>query len=367
VTGDLGPRRLPVTVRPAPGESLRSLIEQTAHAHHVPVTAVLSAGGVRIGNTDSHALSLLENDPGAHATALATLLGLTPVTIRALTLHGGHDPSVVGWKKGRAVHRGWGSAASGRHCPRCLAANGGRWLLAWLSPWTQVCTRHDVFLTGRCPTCGQAPRSAHATRGHALPNGTRCTACNADLTTGTVHPAPTTSYAHLGQAYVDEIRRQPPNAVVNTPAGGQTLVSDQFQDLRLLARHVHALALPGAYDLTGTEADDWQVWTAHRDRPSTLTNGPTDAVYGSANRKTQTEMATYAASVGIAVTVLTATDMGQAASRLAPVLFSSYWGRSQPSPNRHTVRRAWANEDAAQWLLDAVAWPGSSQSSTDNR
>ncbi len=227
MTPPYGIRRLPVTVRPAPGESLRSLIEQTAHAHHVPVTAVLSAGGVRIGSTDSHALSLLENDPGEHATTLATLLGLTPVTIRALTLRGGHDPSVIGWKKGRAVYRGWGSGASGRHCPRCLAANGGCWLLTCLSPWTHVCTRHDVFLTGRCPTCGQAPRSAHAPRGRAVPTGTRCTACDADLTTGPAHPAPTTSYAHLGQAYVDELRRLPPPATVQTPAGGHTLVSDQ--------------------------------------------------------------------------------------------------------------------------------------------
>lgn len=238
--------------------------------------------------------------------------------------------------------------------PRCLADNGGCWLLDWLSPWIQVCTRHAVFLITRCPACHQSPRGVFLARS-GEPAGTRCTACNSDLTTGATHPAPTTSYAHLGQAYVNELRRHSPAETVPTPDGSHAVPSDQFQDLRLLARHVHAVARPGDYDLTGTEAADWHAWATHRDRPSTLDAVHADPVYGSRYGRTETEVATYAAAVGIAVTVAASDDVQSASARLAPVLYPAFLRRSA-SITSYAIRRAWATEDAAQWLLDAVKW-----------
>lgn len=358
MTPPAGVRRLPITAPPVTGESLRSLIEKAANTHRVPAAAILAAAGIKPAGTVNRALVRLDNNAGPHALGLSALLGLTAATVDTLTLNGTQDPTVVGWAKHRAIHLGWGTGPSGRHCPRCLAENGGRWLLTWLSPWTLVCTRHSVFLTHRCTACAQEARGTDASTGQTSPSGTRCATCTADLTAAPAHQAPVASYAYLGQAYVNTLRRRDPTDTVKTPDGGQSLVTDQFQDLRLLARHVHALARPGDYDLTGSEATSWRAWTAHRDRPSTLTTGPAAIMYGPRNAKSQTETTSYAAAVGIAATVLTASDMSAAGRLLSPVLYGQFSDRGRSaSYKRHSIKYAWTTEDAAQWLLDAVEVP----------
>jgi hypothetical protein len=39
----------------------------------------------------------------------------------------------------RRTPRWWRQLSASRYCPRCLAANGGRWMLAWRIPWTFAC------------------------------------------------------------------------------------------------------------------------------------------------------------------------------------------------------------------------------------
>jgi hypothetical protein len=51
--------------------------------------------------------------------------------------------------------RWWRQLISSRYCPRCLAANGGRWMLAWRIPWTYACTCCQVLLADTCPDCGR--------------------------------------------------------------------------------------------------------------------------------------------------------------------------------------------------------------------
>jgi hypothetical protein len=60
-----------------------------------------------------------------------------------------------------SVPRWWRHLAGSRYCPRCLAANGGRWMLAWRIPWAFACTGCQALLADACPDCG---RRHHSTR-----------------------------------------------------------------------------------------------------------------------------------------------------------------------------------------------------------
>ena len=51
--------------------------------------------------------------------------------------------------------RWWRQLTGSRYCPRCLAANGGRWMLAWRIPWAFACTGCQVLLADTCPGCGR--------------------------------------------------------------------------------------------------------------------------------------------------------------------------------------------------------------------
>jgi len=56
--------------------------------------------------------------------------------------------------------RWWRHLAGSRYCPRCLAVNGGRWMLAWRIPWAFACTGCQVLLADACPDCGATPSAA---------------------------------------------------------------------------------------------------------------------------------------------------------------------------------------------------------------
>ena len=55
----------------------------------------------------------------------------------------------------RRTPRWWRQLSGSRYCPRCLAANGGRWMLAWRIPWAFACTGCQVLLADTCPDCGR--------------------------------------------------------------------------------------------------------------------------------------------------------------------------------------------------------------------
>src|ERR1019366_3681618 len=52
----------------------------------------------------------------------------------------------------------WRQLTASRYSPRCLAANGGRRMLAWRIPWTFACTECQVLLADTCPDCGRRHR-----------------------------------------------------------------------------------------------------------------------------------------------------------------------------------------------------------------
>jgi hypothetical protein len=62
----------------------------------------------------------------------------------------------------RRTPRWWRQLTGSRYCPRCLAANGGRWMLAWRIPWTFACTSCQVLLADTCPGCGRRHQRTRA-------------------------------------------------------------------------------------------------------------------------------------------------------------------------------------------------------------
>lgn len=364
MTPPLGLRRLPVTVEPVPGESLRSLIEQTARTHQVPVQAILNTAGFRISGNAGHTLGLLDGDAGAHAPSLAAVLGLSIEQVEATTLRGSNDSTTIAQDDGKPVHLGWGTAAPGRHCTRCLAENGGRWLLTWLSPWTLLCPRHQVLLAVRCHACRRAPRGGTTAPNGVLPLGYRCseptfdaagrrdgTLCRADLTAVATSRAGT--YAMIGQAFVDDLRSLPPHVAPATPAGDSARVQDHLQDLRLLARHMHTVVMNGDYEMSGREARTWRTWTAHRDRTSTLLPNVGTSRNLSVRNRSDPETDAYATAVGLAAVIIGAPDVTAAYDLLRPAVRSAQSG-AREQRWRYQIKKAWASEDAAQWLLDAL-------------
>lgn len=270
MTTTLGARRLPLAARPIAGESLRSLLEETARRHEVPVLDVLRAAGVQVARASGAALHRLDNRVAdSEGDGLCVALALDRDTLNGLTLHGGAGSVVAGWRQGLVRHLGWGVGGTGRHCPRCLAENGGRWLLAWLTPWTIVCVRHQVVLENACQACGEPPRS-DGYANYWTPHGGRCTAkapgststgrharsCNADLTDVEALQAPTTSYALLGQTYVDQVLADEP---------GGPAAQDRLKDLHFAARRLHRHYEPGDQPLTGLDVQAMDLWAQYRD------------------------------------------------------------------------------------------------------
>lgn len=153
-----GLRTLPLCVQVAPGESVDSWLEALARRYRVPPRAMLPLLGIEpvVFVSTLLAKTLPETWERAGATA-----GLGPAALRAAA--GEHRkllPALPG--------------AGSRYCPRCLAENGGRWLLEWRSRWFTACRRHQVWLAERCPQC-QAPVRTKIAAGHGPVPPATCT------------------------------------------------------------------------------------------------------------------------------------------------------------------------------------------------
>jgi TniQ len=93
--------------------------------------------------------------------ALSAATGVPAGTLAGMTLarYQGTGLSEVTAPPGMArTPRWWRQLSCSRYCPRCLAANGGRWMLAWRIPWAFACTGCQVVLADTCPDCGRRHR-----------------------------------------------------------------------------------------------------------------------------------------------------------------------------------------------------------------
>ena len=161
---------IPIRLAPLPGEALDSWLGAYADLLHVTVRDIFAFAGIDCGRAGRGQLS---GKPWLHRLGeadLAALSAATGVPARALagmTLarYQGTGLAEVTAQPGLpSAPRWWRHLAGSRYCPRCLAANGGRWMLAWRIPWTFACTGCQALLADTCPDCGRRHRSTRPGR-----------------------------------------------------------------------------------------------------------------------------------------------------------------------------------------------------------
>jgi hypothetical protein len=148
---------IPIRLPPLPGEAIDSWLEAYARRLHVTVTELLAAAGL----TWDQALTINGQRPWLHGldppalAALSETTGISPDDLAGMTLAAYDGTGLTGAASGNGTRRArwWRQSAASRYCPRCLAANGGRWMLAWQMPWAFACSRHGDLLADGCPDC----------------------------------------------------------------------------------------------------------------------------------------------------------------------------------------------------------------------
>lgn len=182
-----GERRLPIAVPPLAGEALDSWIEAYARRLQTCSRGLLGHLGLP-GCQPRHMVVLLTD---TERDTLAATTGTDPGALDAMTLRR-FDRVAVSINPARRIVEQpptWRRHTGSRYCPDCLAADGGRWQLAWRLPWTFACPRHHRLLADICPACRRRThpdRPGH--RGEPSRPGT-CTAPGAPHNRGPHTPA----------------------------------------------------------------------------------------------------------------------------------------------------------------------------------
>jgi hypothetical protein len=256
---------IPVRLPPLNGEALDSWLEAYAHMLHVTVRDIFDFAGVDWGRVNGgqrtskpwlHQLDEPDLAALSDATRVpaATLAGMTLARYQGTGLAEATAPPGM-----RRTPRWWRQLTGSRYCPRCLAANGGRWMLTWRIPWTFACTGCQALLADTCPGCGRrhqrtrTGRPSHPCRcdltGQPLPpwrppRGATMT-CTSDPAATPAAALPPAGLVLTAQQHTDAVIRAL-LAARGQPA--ETAALRQYLD------DVHAIARAAASALTGTAA-----------------------------------------------------------------------------------------------------------------
>ena len=240
---------IPIRLPPLPGEALDSWLETYAHLLHVAVRDIFALAGVdwdRLTSDDEpqHKLWLYQLDePGL--AALSTVTGIPAATLADMTLarYEGTGLAAVTAAPGMPrTPRWWRQPIGSRYCPRCLAANGGRWMLTWRIPWTFACTSCQVLLADTCPDCGRRHRRTRT----GQPRRPGC----CDLT-GLPLPPPRPQRGGIMSCISDPAQ----TAAIALPAGGRVLRAQQHTGA-LVAALLTARGQPGHMAAQQQHLDD---------------------------------------------------------------------------------------------------------------
>lgn len=286
MTGQNGPRTLPLRLSPVPGEALDSWMDALAHRLKVPLTDLCRAMGLKGGPHSVYKRDdipanrvVLLRDPEADAIHTAT--GVAVDILHAMTLARYDQRAIVIDHASRRVNNRamWARGRGSRYCPDCLTDTGGRWQLRWRLPWSFACTVHARLLAEACPLC-ERDHSFAASDTHLPPAPGRCaspvprpgqgertgrrvlhTRCNADLATATTMLLPVGHPVLLAQQVLDEL--------IDTDTAAFGLYGTQpqpafqaFADLRAIAGRVVASTL--RYGLPDPLAHDPVAVELHR-------------------------------------------------------------------------------------------------------
>src|SRR5512146_353243 len=152
---------IPVRLAPLPGEALDSWLEAYAHLLHVTVRDIFAFAGMDwdgINGRQRTSKPWLHQLDAPDLAALSAATGVPAETLAGMTLaryQGTGLAEVAALPGMRRTPRWWRQLTGSRYCPRCLAANGGRWMLSWRIPWTFACTGCQVLLSDMCSDCGR--------------------------------------------------------------------------------------------------------------------------------------------------------------------------------------------------------------------
>lgn len=191
-------RAFPIRLPPVAGEALDSWLEALAHRMHAYLCDLLAGVGLanpNIGGQADRAQAWTVLLGPRQAAGIAAATGVPQPEIEAMTLAHYDGTAVRIDRPNRQVsrHQLWRRGSGSRYCPECLAASGGRWLLAWRLGWCFACPEHRRLLADTCPSCGQ-PLRRQRPPGYIIPQPGRCPApipgrtgpsaprCTADLT-----------------------------------------------------------------------------------------------------------------------------------------------------------------------------------------
>lgn len=169
------PRRVPVRLAPADGESLRSWLLRFADRLELPPGVVADWVGLSAREDPAAAVSAWRGvrltGPVRAAVSAATGLDRRRVDQMLLAVYDGtaldltgFDPSAPASLRAVAL-REWALFQGTRVCPRCLAEDGVR-RLWWRLSLAAVCPIHHCLLLDVCPDCGLPVDSGNA-RGSA--------------------------------------------------------------------------------------------------------------------------------------------------------------------------------------------------------
>ena len=229
---------IPIRLPPLPGEALDSWLETYAQLLHVAVRDIFALAGVdwdRLASDDKrqHKPWLYQLDEPDLA-ALSTVTGIPAAALADMTLARYEGTGLAALTAAPGLPRTprwWRQPIGSRYCPRCLAANGGRWMLTWRIPWTFACTGCQVLLADTCPDCGRRHRRTRT--GQPRRPG-RC-----DLT-GLPLPPPRPPRGGITSCGSDPAQ----TAVIALPAGGRMLRAQQHTGA-LIAALLAARGQPG--------------------------------------------------------------------------------------------------------------------------
>lgn len=161
-----GLRTLPVRVGPLAGEALDSWLEALATRARSSWGDILIATGLRICADATTRRPVLTLD-ARQIAALHYTTGVATTTLWSMSA-----ASLLSAPQDVAATRTLLMAGS-RFCPRCLADNGGRWLLWWRLRWAFACPTHHCLLADYCPACRRRQR-VESPPLHLVPVSHRC-------------------------------------------------------------------------------------------------------------------------------------------------------------------------------------------------
>lgn len=237
------PRRFPILVHPAEGESLASWLDRYCAELSSSRKDLYEAVGLRPlspGQSLDHSLRVSEDQ----AESIFAATGVPSNGVQQLTLarYEGRALMFRGKREGVDLRFLWARGVGSRYCPVCLHEAEGVWKLAWRLSWSFACVRHKLLLMDDCPGCGRPPRSRPGIRdlpvanlcGNAVPTGAR-TSCRIDCSQSRQIHLPDGGSILLTQRWLEEI--------IDSQELSSDYVQQLLKDLELLAgRALHVMS-----------------------------------------------------------------------------------------------------------------------------